>query len=43
MSPRKSRSCSRRDSGAHATASALFAVDRYPLPEGAKEEIEKPM
>jgi 4-carboxymuconolactone decarboxylase len=22
---------------------ALFAVDRYPLPKGAKEEIEKPM
>jgi len=23
--------------------SALFAVDQYPLPDGAKEEIEKPM
>jgi 4-carboxymuconolactone decarboxylase len=26
----------------HATT-ALFAVDRYPLPDGAKSEIEKPM
>ena len=22
---------------------ALFAVDRYPLPDGAREEIERPM
>ena len=29
--------------GQYHTTSALFAVDRYPLPEGAKEEIEKPM
>jgi 4-carboxymuconolactone decarboxylase len=24
-------------------ATALFAVDRYPLPDGAREEIERPM
>jgi hypothetical protein len=29
--------------GQYHTTSALFAVDRYPLPSGAKEEIEKPM
>jgi 4-carboxymuconolactone decarboxylase len=29
--------------GQYHTTSALFAVDRYPLPEGAKEEIKRPM
>jgi 4-carboxymuconolactone decarboxylase len=29
--------------GAYHGTTALFAVDRYPLPNGAKEQIERPM
>jgi len=29
--------------GAYHTTSMLFAVERYPLPAGEKEEIARPM
>jgi len=29
--------------GSYHTTSALFAVERYPLPPGKKEEIPRPM
>ena len=29
--------------GHYHTNTALFAIDRYPLPDGAKQEIERPM
>jgi hypothetical protein len=28
--------------GQYHTLSMLFAIDRYPLPEGARQEIDKP-
>jgi hypothetical protein len=28
--------------GQYHTITMLFAVDRYPLPEGARQEIDKP-
>jgi hypothetical protein len=33
----------RPDDALMGTIAALFAVDRYPLPDGAREPIERPM